>query len=216
MFFPWPPSTNIGIGRLYWLYCKFTTRPGASRQQSVPSLCYWEEEMVPGSFTGRDLLYSVVFISPHLFLLAWQNKPARNLCILSHFLIPLPLFLKFYYVAFLQSHWYFLREVFYHVLQGSFAVTITTSFYIELNLFWGLFSLFYSFWSLFLNGHCGSFITVFLKITVCADLCQIYRTKISLHSFLLSLPCPFVEAEFAAPLIVFLLDAQVPELPLLT
>lgn len=64
----------------------------------------------------------------------------------------------------------FAKGSFHNVLQGSFAVIVTIFFSTELNSHQGLFSLFYSFWSVFLNGDCGSFMTIFLKIVVCADL----------------------------------------------
>lgn len=110
MFFTRRLSTNIVIGHLHWLCCNFTTRAEAGRQQSVPRLCFWEGKMVPEGFTEEDLLCSVDFVPPpHLFSLAWQKKPVGELWILSHFLIYLPLFLKF---AFLQPYWCSLEDVF--------------------------------------------------------------------------------------------------------
>lgn len=167
MFFPWPPSTNIVIGHFHWLYCNFTTRPGASRQQSVSSLCYWEEEMMFEGFAERDLLFSVVFIPLRDFSLAWQNEPARNLCILSHFLKSLPLFLKFYHVSFLQFHWCPLKEVFILLSNDILQLPLLPLFSWRAKptlrtVFPFLFPFIF-----ILNGGCGSFKTVFLKITVC-------------------------------------------------
>lgn len=74
-FFPWPPGTNIVTDHFHWLYCNFTTRPGESGQQSLPSLCYWEEEMMSESFAERDLL-GLLF--SFLVIFYWLGKMSQQ------------------------------------------------------------------------------------------------------------------------------------------
>lgn len=166
--------------------------------QTVLSLCYWEDEIMPVGFTERSLSYSVVYILPPYLL---QTDKANQERIYGSY--PLFSYLRLLFLKFLPCCSPALPLV---LPKGYYCGVLvcnycSTSFCTEIKPHWGLVSFLFFFWSLLLNRGYVSLLPYFWKLQCGQSCCQALRTKLSLHSFFPSLPCPFLEAELAASLI---------------